>query len=274
MDLSKFLKQKRQTLFSIFIIFLIIGSVFVLVQDFKFGTKSKILVIQEGYGRVDPYAVSRSVEYLSDLFSRVIYSNSFFALVLNSDFDIDKSYFGEDASRQMKKWKKTISAKAVENSGIINISIYHPDANQAKQIALAVNHILITKNQNYQGLGDSVKVSVLDQPVVSKYPVKPNLVFNLFFILGFSLLFGLVYIYVFPEEKYDLNFFSKNKNRKKIKDGRDVLRENIPNVNQVNNNKFADDRMTDRRISDNRMSESGRMENNNNDYSGSIDNIF
>ena len=211
MDLSNLLKQKRQTLVSIFLIFLIIGAGFVLLQDFKFGTKSKILVIQEGYGRVDPYAVSRSVEYLSDLFSRVVYSNSFFSFVMSSDFDIDKNYFGEDATKQMKKWKKTVSAKAIENSGIININVYHPDANQAKQIALAVNHALITQNQNYQGLGDSVKVSVLDQPVVSKYPVKPDLVLNFLFIVGLSLLFGLVYIYIFPEEKYSLNFFGKKK---------------------------------------------------------------
>jgi len=211
MDLIALIKQKRQTLFSIFLVFLVVGLLVLLTQDFKYSTKSKILVIQEGYGRVDPYAVSRSVEYLSDLFSRVIYSNSFFSFVMSSDFDIDKNYFGEDATKQMKKWKKTVSAKAIENSGIININVYHPDANQAKQIALAVNHALITQNQNYQGLGDSVKVSVLDQPVVSKYPVKPDLVLNFLFIVGLSLLFGLVYIYVFPEEKYSLNFFGKKK---------------------------------------------------------------
>jgi len=260
MDLSNLLKQKRQTLLSIFIIFLIIGSAFVLLQEFKFGTKSKILVILEGYGRVDPYAVSRSVEYLSDLFSRVIYSNSFFGFVLSSDFDIEKSYFGEDATKQMKKWKKTISAKAVENSGIININIYHPDANQAKQIALAVNHVLISKNQNYQGLGDSVKISVLDQPVVSKYPVKPDLLFSLFFIVGFSLLFGLVYIYVFPEEKYDLNFFvSKNKNRRNIENRKSISREDVSSLNK-----------TDNRI----MDESKKVTEDEEDDSGSIDNIF
>lgn len=211
MELSNLLKQKRQTLISIFLIFLVVGAGFVLLQEFKFGTKSKILVIQEGYGRVDPYAVSRSVEYLSDLFSRVVYSNSFYSLVVSSEFNIDKNYFGEDATKQMKKWRKTLGAKAVENSGIINISVYHPDALQAKQIALAVNQVLITHNQSYQGLGDSVKISVLDQPVVSKYPVKPDLIINFLFIVGLSLLFGLVYIYVFPEEKYDLNFFGKSK---------------------------------------------------------------
>ena len=267
MDLSSLLKQKRQTLLSIFLIFLVIGSAFVLLQEFKFGTKSKILVIQEGYGRVDPYAVSRSVEYLSDLFSRVIYSNSFFSLVVSSDFDIEESYFGEDATKQMKKWKKTISAKAVENSGIININIYHPDANQAKQIALAVNHILITQNQNYQGLGDSVKISVLDQPVVSKYPVKPDLFFNLLFIFGLSLLFGLIYIYVFPEERYDLNFFvSKNKNRRNLENRNNNKRENVSALSKQN---IAMDENRDK-MEKNMEIDEGEDD----DDSGSIDNVF
>ena len=267
MDLSNLLKQKRQTLLSIFLIFLVIGSAFVLLQEFKFGTKSKILVIQEGYGRVDPYAVSRSVEYLSDLFSRVIYSNSFFSLVVSSDFDIEEGYFGEDATKQMKKWKKTISAKAVENSGIININIYHPDASQAKQIALAVNHILITQNQNYQGLGDSVKISVLDQPVVSKYPVKPDLFFNLLFIFGLSLLFGLIYIYVFPEERYDLNFFvSKNKNRRNLENRNNSKRENVSALSKQN---IAIDENRDK-MEKNMEIDEGEDD----DDSGSIDNVF
>lgn len=264
MDLSNLLKQKRQTLLSIFLIFLIIGSGFILTQDFKFGTKSKILVIQEGYGRVDPFAVSRSVEYLSDLFSRVVYSNSFFSFVINSDFGIDKNYFGEDSTKQMKKWKKTLSAKSVENSGIININVYHPDASQAKQIALAVNHALITQNQNYQGLGDSVKISVLDQPIVSKYPVKPDLILNFLFLLGLSLLFGLAYIYVFPENKYDINLFTGRKKNKTVLNPADknVLANKDKDLNRESLNK----------IENNRNYEEGNNEND--DDSASIENLL
>ena len=89
MDLIGLLKQKRQTITSVFLILLVMGLLLLLTQNFKYGTKSKILVIQEGAGKIDPYSVSRSVEYLSDLFSKIIYSNAFFESVMNSDFDID-----------------------------------------------------------------------------------------------------------------------------------------------------------------------------------------
>lgn len=207
MDLIGLIKQKRHTIISVFLIFLVVGLLFLLTQDFKYGTKSKILVIQEGAGKVDPYSVSRSVEYLSDLFTKVVYSNSFFESVMKSDFDIDQSYFGETSNDMTKQWKKTVSAKALEDSGIIVISVYHKDSYQATQIALAINHVLITEHQNYHGLGDSVKINVIDQPVVSNYPVKPNLIYNFFIILAGSLFFSLIYIYLFPEKRYDINLF-------------------------------------------------------------------
>lgn len=222
MDLTALIRKKRQTLFSIFLVFLVLGLLFLLTQNFKYSTKSKILVIQEGAGRVDPYSVSRSVEYLSDLLTRVIYSNSFYESVIGTDFNIDKKYFGDSSIKKSKIWKKTISAKSLEDSGIINISVYHPDNYQASQIALAVNHILITKHQNFHGLGSSVKISVIDQPVASAYPNKPNIIYALLVIIASSLFFGLIYIYLFPESKYDIIFFTKrrkavvNKNQARI----------------------------------------------------------
>ncbi|HPT08665.1 MAG TPA: hypothetical protein PLE28_03155 [bacterium] len=230
MDLIGLIKQKKYTIISVFLIFLVVGLLFLLTQDFKYGTKSKILVIQEGAGKVDPYSVSRSIEYLSDLFTKVVYSNSFFESVMKSDFDIDESYFGSTSNDMTKQWKKTVSAKALEDSGIIIINVYHKDNYQATQIALAINHVLITGHQNYHGLGDSVKINVIDQPVVSNYPVKPNLIYNFIIILAGSLFFSLVYIYLFPEKKYDINLFL-NRPKKEIK---------IEPVvdNKVNNNRL------------------------------------
>lgn len=211
MDLVNLFKQKRQTLISLFLLFLVLGLFLVLLQDFKYGSKSKILVIQGGAERVDPFSVSRSVEYLSDLFTRVVYSNSFFDTVMESDFNIDKNYFGQSFDKKMKTWRQTVSAKSVEDSGIIVINVYHPDSYQANQIALAVNHVLISSHQTYHGLGDSVKINVIDQPIVSSYPIKPNLIYSLLIIIAISLFFGLMYIYLFPERKYDINFFGSKK---------------------------------------------------------------
>jgi capsular polysaccharide biosynthesis protein len=213
MEMNNFLKRKKKTIISIILLFVFLGSVFTFSQTFKYGAKSQILVIQEGGTGVDPFAVSRSVEYLSTLFSQVIYSNSFYDLVMASDYNIDKSYFAGDSNQRMKKWEKTVDAKSSADSGMINITVYHSDVYQAKQIALAINQVLVTQNSNYQGMGSSVRVMVIDQPVVSSYPLKPNLPINLIVSIIFGAICAFSYSYIFPEEKYNISFFAKKKKK-------------------------------------------------------------
>jgi len=208
----KLIRHRQKTIWSFVVIILIISLIITFTQPLKFTSKSRLLVAQNTMG-VDPYAVSRSSEYLGSLFSQVVYSGSFFNLVANSEFNIDKSYFNGNSSKQMKKWNKTVSAKSLGDTGIISISVYHTDPNQAKQITLAINDVLIKKNSNYQGLGNLVKVNVIDQPIVSEYPNKPNAILNTALALIAGFVFSLIYIYYFPEEKYAFKLIRTRRNR-------------------------------------------------------------
>lgn len=217
-DFIKLLKRKKGTFFSLIFIFIVLALGFSLLSPLKYGAKSKLLVIQNTTG-ADPYTVSRSNEYLGNLFSQVTYSGSFYNLVLDSPYDIDKNYFSGDYNKQIKTWGKTVSTKTLADTGIIEVNIYHPNPYQAQQIALAVNDILINKNSNYQGSGQSIKVNIIDQPLLSNYPVKPNLPQNLIIALMAGLLFSMFYIYIFPEVRYNIQLWSrrKQKNYKMIK---------------------------------------------------------
>ncbi|MDD3301614.1 MAG: Wzz/FepE/Etk N-terminal domain-containing protein [Patescibacteria group bacterium] len=213
-DFIKLLSKKRQTVWAWIFVFIALGLIITFVQPLKYSAKSKLLVIQNTRD-VDPYTVSKSNEYLGNLFSQVLYSSSFYDLTLNSQYNVNRSYFTNDATRQQKIWKKTVKAKSLNNTGIIEMEINHPDPYQAKQLALAVNDVLMNKNFNYQGMGDTVRVNVIDQPLVSNYPTNPNPLINfaLSIVLGVS--FGFVYIYFLPEEKYNFYLFGKSKSRRK-----------------------------------------------------------
>lgn len=213
-DFIKLLSKKRQTVWAWIFVFIALGLIITFVQPLKYSTKSKLLVIQNTRD-VDPYTVSKSNEYLGNLFSQVLYSSSFYDLTLSSQYNVDRSYFTNDATRQQKIWKKTVKARSLNNTGIIEMEINHPDPYQAKQLALAVNDVLMNKNFNYQGMGDTVRVNVIDQPLVSNYPTNPNPLINfaLSIVLGVS--FGFVYIYFLPEEKYNFYLFGKPKSRRK-----------------------------------------------------------
>ncbi len=215
-DFIKLLSKKRQTIWAWIFVFIALGLIITFVQPLKYSAKSKLLVIQNTRD-VDPYTVSKSNEYLGNLFSQVLYSSSFYDLTLSSQYNVDRSYFGSDATRQQKTWKKTVKAQSLNNTGIIEMEIYHPDPYQAKQLALAVNDVLMNKNFNYQGMGDTVKVNVIDQPLVSNYPTNPNPLINFGLSVVLGVAFGFVYIYFLPEEKYNFYLFGKPKSRRKKK---------------------------------------------------------
>lgn len=211
-DFVNLLKRKKGTIFSLVILAVLISLGLSLLSPLKYGAKSRLLVVQNSSAS-DPYTVSKSNEYLGNLFAEVAYSGSFYNLVLESPYNIDRNYFSGDYNKQIKAWKKTVQTKTLSDTGIIEINIYHPNPYQAQQIALAVNDILINKNSNYQGAGQAIKVNIIDQPLISNYPVKPNIVQNILIALMASILLSLFYIYIFPEERYNIRLWSRRKGK-------------------------------------------------------------
>jgi len=226
-DFMKLIKKRQKAVMSFAVFFLIVSLIFTFAQPLKYGSKSRLLVVQSASG-ADPYIVSKSNEYLGNLFSQVVYSHSFFNLVSSSQFNVDRSYFGNSSNKQIKNWKKTVSAKSLGDTGIISINVYHPDPYQARQITLAINDVLINKNFNYQGLGNLVRVTVIDQPIVSKYPVKPDIALNVIFSVFSGLVVGLFYIYLFPESDTNPLKIARRKRVKKKKKMKNTEKEYIP----------------------------------------------
>lgn len=195
----QFMSSKRKTVYGIIAIFLLVGVLTIAVQRFKYSASSQLLVVQEYSGPVDAYTASKSTEHLSNVLASVINSNSFFTKVMAASPTINSQYFGDNPKDQMKEWGKTVEAKNINDTGIIAISVYHPNKVEAQKIAGAVNYVLMTQHSAYDGAGEAVKVRLIDQPISSTIPVKPNipLILGSMVILGF--LSSLVYIYLLSE---------------------------------------------------------------------------
>lgn len=200
MEITNFLKiiKKRQGMifFSVFV-FLVIALLLTFVQPLKYRVSSRLLIISDGTIS-DPYTIAKSNQYLGSLLSEAVYSGSFFQLLSTSNYDIDWSYFSGDYKKQTKIWKKSITARNVNDTGVMEVEVYHPNPYQAKQIAYAVNNALMTQNNVYQGSSAGLRVKVIDEPTVSSYPVKPNILINVGAAIIFGLAFGLIYVYCFP----------------------------------------------------------------------------
>ncbi len=206
MEIKNFLKivrKRRSAIFVSVLLFLAIAIAVTFSQPLKYRVSSRVLIMSDGTIS-DPYTIAKSNQYLSSLLSEAVYSGSFFQLLTASNYDIDWTYFKGDYRAQTKLWKKSILARNINDTGVLEVEVYHPNPYQAKQIAYAVNNALVTQNNVYQGSTAGLKVKVIDEPIVSSYPVKPNLPLNLAAAIVFGFAFGLAYVYNYPmsrEEK-------------------------------------------------------------------------
>ena len=215
-EFKNLVKSKKGTIFSLSFLLIVLVIIVSLLGGLKYSAESKLLVVQNT-GNTDAYSVSRSNEYLGKLLSEVVYSGSFFNLVINNpQYKVAQEYFSGTYSERLKLWRKTISTKTLADTGIIEVSVYHPNPDQARLISLAVNDVLINNNSNYHG-GSGVKVNILDQPLVSNYPDQPNLVFNFIFSLVLGIFLSLIFIYLYPEEIYSVRLWPKSRGKKSDK---------------------------------------------------------
>ncbi|HPX64479.1 MAG TPA: hypothetical protein PLP70_00075 [bacterium] len=175
---------------------LAVAALFSFTQPLKYLAKSQLLVVPNYHQVGDPYQISRTNEYLSTLLSQVIYSSSFFEATVKPEYRIDTAYFGDTLKKRLSTWRKTINVKPVQDYGIISIKVYHPDKDQADKIVQAIHYSLITNGSYYHGLGDEVTIKVIDKPVVSDWPVKPNLPLNFGVAILLGIVLGLIHIYI------------------------------------------------------------------------------
>ncbi|MFA6427659.1 MAG: hypothetical protein WCW16_04445 [Candidatus Magasanikbacteria bacterium] len=156
---------------------------------------AQVLIISQSRYGVDPYTVVRSAERVGENIAQVMRTNDFYQKVKEqTSYVIDWNYFEKLNEREKRKlWGKTIVPSVVYGTGVLQVSAYHPNPDQANQLAGAAISALASKGWEY--VGGDVAIKVVNDPVVSKWPVRPNVALNA--VLGFVvgvLLTGLVVV--------------------------------------------------------------------------------
>ena len=261
------IKKEIGTLALILAVLLAITAIITFSQPLRYEASNKLL-IQQDVSRFDPYNVFKINEYYNNLIKEIVHSESFFKQVLSSGYSIDSNYFQQTRKEQLKTWDKTVDIVSTD-IGTMEIKVYHPKPEEAKQILLAVTDVLVNQSSQYQNLNNNVDIKIINQTTISKYPVKPNIILNFIYTIIISIIISLLYIYYKSEkiyhninnsndEKYN-NMIQKNdKNTEKQKDI-ESLKDNENN----NNNKDTKENSNNHHLN---------LEANENDYKKNINN--
>lgn len=186
----RILRREWRTIFFITGGALVLSLILSLIQPFQYSAKTRILVIPSGSG-LDAYSALKSAEAIGENIAQVIYTTSFFDKVVQSNSNI-QNIWSTDENKKRKQWEKMIDAEVLYGTGMIDITIYHKDKSQASMLASTIADVLSKEGRNYFGI-PGLQIIMVSSPLLSKYPVKPNILLNVFMGLLLGLLAGVTF---------------------------------------------------------------------------------
>jgi capsular polysaccharide biosynthesis protein len=158
---------------------LLLGVLLSFLRPLEYSSSIRLQITQE-LGAVDAYTSARSAERIADDLASAVYFTDFFDQVMAIDPSIDQSYFPTNETKKRNKWGKTIATSVTRGTGILKITAYHPDIEQAQRLALAVGKNSTERGWTYTS-GSNITIRVVDKPLNSRWPARPNVLVN-----GFS----------------------------------------------------------------------------------------
>jgi capsular polysaccharide biosynthesis protein len=180
----------KQLLFA-FLMGLVLALAFSLVQPLRYSSTIKLLITQTNPSGLDPYTAIKATERIAQNLSEIIYTTGFFTAV-TSDSSVDKTYFSTDEIKKRKQWEKTIATRVIPGTGVMAVTAYHSNRDQAAALAVKVGQGLTQEAPNYFGF--SVRVQMIDAPLPSRFFAKPNFLQNAVFGAMMGLLVGCVWV--------------------------------------------------------------------------------
>ncbi|MFH1047773.1 MAG: Wzz/FepE/Etk N-terminal domain-containing protein [Patescibacteria group bacterium] len=166
----------------------------------KYSSSMRLLIIQQQLSSSDPYTAIKASERIADNLAQILYTTSFYDKVMAAKFNVDEGVFGTDEIKKRKRWQDTIATQVVRGSGMLDVTVYHVDPDQAEQISQAIAFVLTTEGSIYVGGGD-LEVRLVDDPLVSRWPVRPNIPANALAGLVLGGIAGAGYVIMVAERR-------------------------------------------------------------------------
>ncbi|MCF6276305.1 MAG: hypothetical protein L3J07_00495 [Candidatus Magasanikbacteria bacterium] len=173
----------------------IVLTISLLVSPLEYRADAQVLIISQSRLGVDPYTVVKSAERIGENLIQIMKTEDFLNKVIEQDIEV----FNElnlqelDTREKRKLWNKSTSASVVYGTGVLNVSAFHQNSEIAEKLSKAVVDTLVFKGWEY--VGGDVVIKVINNPVATKFPVRPNLPLNAFagFVFG-TIFMGLILV--------------------------------------------------------------------------------
>src|SRR3989338_2227959 len=147
------------------------------IEPLKYSASIQLIITQRAAFTLDPYTAIRSTELIGENLAQLVKTSVFLDRVIESGYAIDRSYFNIPERRRRRLWIETIDANHVRGTGLLKIIAYHQKKDEAVKLVAATAFLLSTQGSDY--IGRDINVRLVYAPLVSRFPVKPNVPLNM-----------------------------------------------------------------------------------------------
>lgn len=173
-----------------------------LFQTLEYRATSRMLITPfvSSTGEVfDQFTALKSAEQMGNTLSQVSETTLFQNRVLLSSQRIRPERFAVEPRERRKEWAKKIQVDIAPGSGVLVVSVFDEDKQRAVALGQAVSDVLITSGNEY--LPGQVSIRMVDPPLLSRFPVRPNLGFRALAGLLFGILGAVTYVFMKPHNR-------------------------------------------------------------------------
>ena len=207
LDIAQLLERHWKTIAVSAVLVMVAAAALSFVRPLEYSSTMRLLIIQKAGVNLDPYTAIRSAERIADNLSQVIYTSVFYDKVTAAGFSIDRSYFEPVESKRRQQWSDMVSTQVTHETGFLQISVYHKDKEQASEIARAIAFVLTTEGNQFIG-GRDLEIRLVDTPLQSRFPVRPNIPLNAFLGAVIGVILSSLYLVVGEARRHRLVAFS------------------------------------------------------------------
>lgn len=150
----------------------------------QYSAVSQVLIISRDRTGVDPYTQAKAAERIGENLAEVIKTSDFFRKVMeSSSVPFSKTIWQNLVERdQRKKWRRDVKPETVYGTSLLRLTTYAKTPDEVKNFNRAVIQTLTTRGWEY--IGGEVVLKQVDDPLVSRFPTRPNVIANM--MAGFA----------------------------------------------------------------------------------------
>ena len=167
---------------------------FSLLQPVRSAASARIIFTEAGASGLDPYTALKASERLAQSLSELLYSSTMFENILLRAHGFDAKYFPADELERRALWHQTIWSSVAAGTGLMTVTAYHPNAEQARLLVQAAADELVDKAPIFFGAG--VRAQIVDPAVVWPGIARPDYLKNVTLGALAGLLLGLGWLLV------------------------------------------------------------------------------